>query len=161
MNDSSIAHDELIDSPLDPADRRRAGEGTHIYHERDLQEMDSAHDGRLKTVLVNESIVPSSGGVLIDVITYGPGVSCPVHYHEGTRHFFYVLEGSGILEVEGEEFELERGSLAWIGEGDRHRLYAREGQKMKLFEYFSNGDHKSEFFGEECTWQPDSVGPEG
>lgn len=151
-----IAHSDLSKSKLDAENVATGGEGTAVYHESDVGEMDSLHDGRNKTVLVNRGLIPDAGELLVDIVDYGPGVSCPVHYHEGTNHFFYILEGEGVLEVEEEEIELSQGSVAWIGEGDRHRLFAREGQSMRVFEYFSNGDHETVFEGEECSWAPDS-----
>jgi quercetin dioxygenase-like cupin family protein len=156
MSDANevIAHSDLSDSDLNAEDVELGGEGTRVHHESDVGGMDSLHDGRSKTVLVNEGLVPAAGDLLIDVVDYGPGVSCPVHHHEGTDHFFYILEGEGVLEVEGEEIELSQGSVAWIGEGDRHRLFAREGQSMRVFEYFSNGDHETVFDGNECSWAP-------
>lgn len=154
--DDGIAHSDLADSSLDADDVQTGGEATRVYHESATGEMDSQHDGRSKRVLINQGLVPDSESMLVDIVTYGPGVSCPVHYHEGTEHFFYILSGEGVLEVEGEEIELEQGSVAWIGEGDSHRLFAREDQEMEVFEFFSNGNHETTFLGEECTWQPDS-----
>lgn len=157
MSDANegIAHSELSTSKLDPADVRDAGDGSRIFHESSMDEMDSAHDGRSKHLLINGQVVPDAGDILVDVVEYGPEVSCPLHYHEGTTHFFYILDGEGVLEVDGEEIDLERGSVAWIGEGDPHRLYAREGEGMTVLEYFSNGDHETEWVeGQECTWQP-------
>ncbi|MFC7232311.1 cupin domain-containing protein [Saliphagus sp. GCM10025308] len=69
--------------------------------------MDSQHDGRSKHILINKGLVPDAGDLLVDVVTYGPEVACPEHYHEGTDHFFYILEGDGVLEVEGEEHDIE------------------------------------------------------
>lgn len=155
--DQSIAHSDLSKSKLSAADLTTAGEQSRIYHESDVGEMASEHDGRSKNVLVNEGLVPQAGDLLVDVVTYGPNVACPEHYHKGTKHFFYILEGDGVLEIEGEEYDIEQGTVAWIGEGDRHRLFARDGQQMRVFEYFSNGDHDTTFFGEECTWRPDST----
>lgn len=159
MSDSQqgIAHSDLSSSEFDADDIDLAGEHSRIFHESATGEMESQHDGRSKHVLINEQLVPEAGDLLVDVVTYGPEVACPEHYHEGTKHFFYILEGEGVLEVEGEEYDIEQGTVAWIGEGDRHRLFAREGQQMKVFEYFSNGDHDTTFFGEECTWRPDSA----
>jgi quercetin dioxygenase-like cupin family protein len=156
-SDQSIAHSALSKSKIAADDVELAGESSRVYHESSIGEMDSQHDGRRKTVLINEGLVPDAGDLLVDIVTYGPGVSCPVHYHEGTDHFFYILEGEGVLEVEGDTYDLGAGSVVWVGEEDRHRLYAREGQRMRVFEYFSNGDHDTTFFGEECTWQPDSA----
>ena len=153
-----IAHSDLSHSKIDAADVQDAGEGSRIFHESSVGEMDSAHDGRSKTVLINNGMVPNADDLLVDIVNYGPGVACPEHVHQGTRHFFYILEGEGVLEVEGEEYELTKGTVAWVGEGDKHRVFAREDQEgMRVFEYFSNGEHDTTFFGEECTWQPDSA----
>lgn len=156
-SDQGIAHSDLSSSRIAADDVELAGERSRVYHESSIDEMDSQHDGRRKTVLVNRGLVPDADDLLVDIVTYGPNVSCPEHYHEGTDHFFYILEGEGVLEVEGEEYDISAGSVVWVGEGDRHRLYAREGQQMRVFEYFSNGDHDTTWFGEECTWQPDSA----
>lgn len=153
-SDDAIAHSDLSKSELDAKDVKTGGEGTRVYHESAVGEMDSLHDGRKKTVLVNDALVGNAGDLLVDIVDYSAGVACPVHHHEGTKHFFYILEGEGVLEVEGEELDLEQGSVAWVGEGDRHRLFAREGQEMRVFEYFSNGDHETVFEGDECTWAP-------
>ena len=156
-SNQSIAHSDLSSSSIDAADVTDAGESSRVYHESSIGEMDSEHDGRRKTVLINEGMVPDDVDMLVDIVTYGPNVACPEHYHEGTDHFFYILEGEGVLEIEGEEIDIEKGTVAWIGEGDRHRLFARDGQQMRVFEFFSEGDHESIFLGDECTWRPDSA----
>lgn len=153
-----IAHSELSRSEIRADELEEAGDGSRLFHERSTGEMTSQHDGRSKTVLINRNLVPDAGDLLVDVVTYGPGVACPEHYHEGTDHFFYILDGEGVIEIEGEEYELTAGTVAWIGERDKHRLYAREDQAgMRVFEYFSDGDHDTVFFGEECTWQPETA----
>lgn len=156
-SNESVAHSDLSTSEMDAENLEMAGARSRIYHESSVGEMESQHDGRSKHVLINENLVPEADDLLVDVVIYRPEVSCPEHYHEGTKHFFYILEGEGVLEIEGEEYDIEHGTVAWIGEGDRHRLFAREGQGMTVFEYFSNGEHDTTFFGEECTWRPDSA----
>lgn len=43
------------------------------------------------------------------------------HYHKKTTEFYYVLEGEGILELDGEKVELKPGTLVMIRPGTRHR----------------------------------------
>ena len=153
-SDQAIAHSELSTSRIDADDVELAGDRSRVYHESSIGSMDSQHDGRLKTLLINEGLVPDAGDLLVDIVTYGPTVSCPVHYHEGTDHFFYVLEGEGVIEIEGEAFPLEKGTVAWVGEGDVHRLYTRGDQRMMVLEYFSNNDHPAtRVEGEGHTWR--------
>lgn len=156
MTDEDRAtHSDLFGEHL-AADADAAGEGSLVYHESSVPAMGNESDDRSKTVLINRDLVPDAGELLVDVVTYGPGVSVAEHYHEGTAHFFYVLEGEGIIEIEGEELPLTAGTVAWVCEGDRHRLYAREGEGMRVLEYFSNNDHEITFLDEErYTWAPD------
>jgi len=149
-------HSDLFGRHLDADDARAAGEHSLLYHESSVPSLGNDSDDREKTVLVNRDLVPDAGELLVDVVTYGPGVSVAEHVHEGTRHFFYVLAGEGVIEIDGEAFPLSEGTLAWVGEGDRHRLYAREG--MRVLEYFSNNDHEITFFEEAgYTWTPEGA----
>jgi len=132
-----------------------AGDGSRVYHESAAAELDSKHDGRRRTILVNDRLAPDADGLLVDTVTYGEEVSCPVHYHEDTDHFFYILEGEGIIEIEGEAHDVEAGSVVWVGEGDRHRVYCKPGQEMRILEYFSNDDRETVYTdGPACTWSP-------
>lgn len=155
MSDTDQAtHSELFGERLEAA-AEQAGAGSVIYNESDVPTLGNESDNRRKTVLINRDLIPDAEELLVDVVTYEPGVGVAEHYHEGTAHFFYVLEGEGIIEIEGEEQPLRKGSVAWIGEGDRHRLFAREGEGMRVLEYFSNNDHEITFIDNEAyTWQP-------
>lgn len=141
----------------DSRDVEQAGDGSRVYHESAVDPLDSVHDDRVRRVLINDRIVGDAGGLLVDTVSYDAGTACPEHYHEGTKHFFYVLEGEGVIEVEGEPVDLERGAVAWVGEGDAHRLYVREDQAgMTVFEFFSNGDGETVYTsGDACTWTPE------
>lgn len=142
--------------PTNEDDVESAGERSLVYHEDDVGGMESVHDDRTREVLINDNVVPDAGSLLADTVRYEPGVACPEHYHEGSKHFFYVLEGEGVIEIEGSTHELERGTIAWVGEGDRHRLYTREDQAgMLVFEFFSNADCETVWTdGPQCTWTP-------
>jgi len=43
------------------------------------------------------------------------------HYHKNTTELYYVLEGSGQLELDGQRFEVHPGCSALIKPGCRHR----------------------------------------
>lgn len=147
----TIGHD-------DPDAVTDAGDDSRVYHESSVASLDSVHDDRRRRVLVNP-VLTSAETLLVDTVEYDPGVSCPMHYHDAADHFFYVLEGEGVVEIEGEEFELVGGSVVWIGRGDEHRLYAREdGPGMRFLEYFSDVDRETVYTeGKACTWTPESV----
>ena len=45
------------------------------------------------------------------------------HYHKRSTETYYVLEGKGKLELDGEIVELEPGTAVLIPPGTRHRGY--------------------------------------
>jgi mannose-6-phosphate isomerase-like protein (cupin superfamily) len=47
------------------------------------------------------------------------------HYHKRTTEFYYVLEGTGHLELDGEEIPLRPGVAAMIRPGCRHRAVGK------------------------------------
>jgi len=52
-----------------------------------------------------------------------PGVKLERHYHNNYE-FFYVLHGAGIMEIEGEEEPVARGSLVTIGPNQVHSIWS-------------------------------------
>ena len=47
------------------------------------------------------------------------------HYHKKMTELYYVLEGTGQLELDGQLFDVEPGSSALIKPGCRHRAIGR------------------------------------
>lgn len=48
------------------------------------------------------------------------------HYHKHSEEFYYLLEGRGLMEVEGEEREVEPGDAVLIPAGAWHQIRAIE-----------------------------------
>ena len=46
------------------------------------------------------------------------------HYHADTTEVYYVLEGTGRMELNGEWVDVKPGSVIQIDAGTRHRLIA-------------------------------------
>ena len=44
------------------------------------------------------------------------------HYHARTTEVYYILTGSGKIELNGEWFEVRPETAIWIDAGTRHRL---------------------------------------
>ena len=55
-------------------------------------------------------------GVHVTHITAGE-----LHYHERTEEVYYILEGEGVLELDGVQCKLTPGTAVWIPPGVRHR----------------------------------------
>jgi mannose-6-phosphate isomerase-like protein (cupin superfamily) len=44
------------------------------------------------------------------------------HYHKRTAEVYYILEGSGKIELNGDWHAVEPGMVVWIEAGTRHRV---------------------------------------
>jgi mannose-6-phosphate isomerase-like protein (cupin superfamily) len=49
------------------------------------------------------------------------------HYHKRTAEVYYILEGSGKIELNGDWHDLEPGAVVWIEAGTRHRVVSDGG----------------------------------
>lgn len=55
-----------------------------------------------------------------------PGCSTERHYHKLSEEFYYVTEGSGWMEVDGETLEIVAGDAVLIPAGAWHQITATE-----------------------------------
>lgn len=44
-----------------------------------------------------------------------------LHYHERTDEFYYVIDGTGTMTLDGEEIELHKGVVVYIPRGVKHK----------------------------------------
>lgn len=74
--------------------------------------------------IVDKKIVgpKDSNTVLTSVARMEPGVKSPPHRHRYLQ-FFYFLEGSGKLIVDGREAEVGPGHVARFMQGEEHSVY--------------------------------------
>jgi len=67
-------------------------------------------------------VIPNFVG--FSVATYRPGqVMMPVHEHRSLHEFFYVLEGSGFFEVDGNEYQVEKGWFLHMAPHEKHGIW--------------------------------------
>jgi mannose-6-phosphate isomerase-like protein (cupin superfamily) len=58
--------------------------------------------------------------------TLGPGQATERHYHAEAEEIYYLVEGSGELELDGERRRVRAGEAILIPPGTRHRIEAGE-----------------------------------
>jgi len=63
------------------------------------------------------------------------GDEIPWHNHAGEDELFYIIDGSLLFEIEGEEaFTMERGDLYIVARGVNHRVSSSEECSIMLVE---------------------------
>ena len=65
----------------------------------------STRDTRDRIDLVTEEMFDTTD-LRADRITYHPGDTAAAHRHPGAKHFFFVLEGNGLLHAGEEDIEI-------------------------------------------------------
>ena len=60
--------------------------------------------------------------ILVGLNAFEPGQDHALHAHAGMDKVYYVLEGSGLFLLEGEELAMERGVMLVAPEGVPHGI---------------------------------------
>lgn len=55
------------------------------------------------------------------------------HYHRDTTEVYYILSGTGKMELNGDWVDLDPGTVVWIEPGTRHRLVSEAGVTTIVF----------------------------
>ena len=87
--------------------------------------------------LADAPSVPCPCGISTRPLTAADGGPCSLHvteirdsvrhYHRETSEVYYILEGSGKVELDGEWFAVEPETVIQIPPGTRHRLVSEAG----------------------------------
>lgn len=56
-----------------------------------------------------------------------------LHYHAETTEVYYVLEGTGRMQLNGDQVDVEPGVVVQIEPGTRHRLWSTAGVRTIVF----------------------------
>jgi quercetin dioxygenase-like cupin family protein len=91
----------------------------HVVKEADLPRLRSVRDTRDRLDLVNAALFGVTD-LKADRITYHPGDTAAAHRHPGSKHFFFVTEGEGVLRVDDATHELAQGDVAMVLEDEVH-----------------------------------------
>ena len=67
------------------------------------------------------------------ILTINKGYQCSLHYHRNKDETFFVLSGTVLMEVEGEERLLKSGDKQDVFPGMQHRFAALEDSKIIEF----------------------------
>lgn len=103
----------------------------------DLPHLHSTRDTRDRLDLVTDSVPVGAVRLRADRIRYHPGDTAAAHYHSDCHHVFYVLEGEGVLHVDGASERLSPGMVAVVGPGEVH-WFSNDGERDFAFvEYWA------------------------
>lgn len=76
--------------------------------------------------VAKEFLSPSNSGLKhlsIAYITIPPGVTVKKHYHLASEETYQIIEGSGVMHLDGEEATMEPGQAVAIIPGQWHSIH--------------------------------------
>jgi mannose-6-phosphate isomerase-like protein (cupin superfamily) len=88
-------------------------------------------DGSTIRSLLDRSNAPVANQSLAEA-TIGPGEATDRHYHRDSEELYYLVEGSGEIEVDGERAAVAAGDAILIPPGAWHQIRADVGTSLRL-----------------------------
>src|SRR5579862_6857396 len=105
----------------------------YIFHEDQLPRLVSAVPGRERIFFVNKELA-NIDDMLAGVMHYKADAASPYHFHENCEHFYFIMEGKGIVETPEGKRDVGPGYMVFIPAEARHRLRAA-GVPLFYFEF--------------------------
>jgi mannose-6-phosphate isomerase-like protein (cupin superfamily) len=96
----------------------------YIFHQDQLPRLVSEVPGRERTFFVNKELTKIDD-LLAGVMQYGEGIASPYHYHEVCEHFYFIIEGEGVVESPEGSKDVGPGMMVFIPAEAKHRLRSK------------------------------------
>ncbi len=85
----------------------------------------------LKKVLVSPEVGWEDYVMRLFELTPGENSCSPRHNHQW-QHIIYIVEGKGIIHLDGTDYEVEKNSFAYIPGGKTHQLINTGSEKFSF-----------------------------
>jgi len=126
-----------------------------IARAADLPRALSHRDGRTRVDLVTEETFGTTD-VKADWVTYPDGGDAPAHYHTGSRHYFFVVAGSGTFVGQNETFPIATGDVIMSEEKEMHAFTSDAGAQLQFIELWVPAPTETIWQdpADNCKWAP-------
>ena len=95
-----------------------------VRNANDVESVSCPYGDAVRVVTGGESDIAN-----VHIITVTEGSA---HFHSGYSEIYYVLEGSGSMEIEGKEYNISPGSVVVIPEDCVHSLISDTDSPLKF-----------------------------
>ena len=125
--------------------------------------LNSEHDTRKRIYLASPELW-GTDAVKGEMIIYPPGASGAEHHHIGAEHFQYIISGSGVAVLDGDEVTLKTGDLLYNFENEPHWFHNPHAlEDMVFIEFFVPGESQTIWSPgvNACGWIPTGIDTKG
>ncbi|MCE2453220.1 MAG: cupin domain-containing protein [Nitrospinae bacterium] len=72
-------------------------------------------------ILLDEETVGARQFALL-INEFDPGLTSTAHKHDKEEHAFYIISGTGVIDIEGEKIPVEAGDAVFVPPGNMHQI---------------------------------------
>ncbi|HEY8459407.1 MAG TPA: cupin domain-containing protein [Blastocatellia bacterium] len=101
-----------------------------IVSRRDAKAIRTPHGSEIRP-LIDRTTSPINQCSLAEEIL-PPGATVMPHHHEVIEEIYYIIEGEGVMKMDGEEREVREGDAIYIPRFARHALTNTGAEPMKI-----------------------------
>ena len=116
----------------------------------------SEFDTRKRIYLASSGLWNGISCVKGEMIIYPKGGTAPLHHHQNTEHFQYIVQGSGTSIFNNIEHTVKKGDILYFFENEIHAFENKHSEEFIFFEFFVPGNYKTIWSENStiCTWVP-------
>lgn len=121
-----------------------------LFTKEQLPHYESTRDTRDRLDLVKPAMPLSARMISADRVLYHPGDTAAAHYHTGSLHLFYVLQGEGWMFVDGEQQRLKAGMVAVVYPGETHWFENDTQENFSFVEFWAPPPDETVWITDDC-----------
>ncbi len=72
-------------------------------------------------ILLDEETVGAKQFALL-INEFDPGLTSTAHKHDTEEHAFYIISGTGVIDIEGDKISVEAGDAVFVPPGKMHQI---------------------------------------
>jgi mannose-6-phosphate isomerase-like protein (cupin superfamily) len=115
-----------------------------------LPHLHSTRDTRDRLDLVKPEMPLGARRISADRIRYHPGDTAAAHYHTGSHHLFYILEGEGLMYIDGSSYRMKAGMAAVVGPGEVHWFHNDTRENFTFVEFWAPPPAETVWVTDDC-----------
>jgi mannose-6-phosphate isomerase-like protein (cupin superfamily) len=115
-----------------------------------LPHLHSTRDTRDRLDLVKPEMDLGATRISADRILYHPGDTAAAHYHTGCYHLFYILEGQGLMFVDGSSHRMSAGMIALVAPGETHWFENDTQENFSFVEFWAPPPDETVWVTDDC-----------
>ena len=115
-----------------------------------LPHLHSTRDTRDRLDLIKPEMQVGAERISADRIVYHPGDTAAAHYHTGCHHLFYVLDGEGLMYVDGKSHRMVPGMVAVVAPGETHWFENDSPENFSFVEFWAPPPDETIWVTDDC-----------